>query len=138
MTKQHIIKSLKQNEKWLENHNPTTENNWRAEDILIGCSQLLRQCNQGLHGWMDRKPHRKVLGRIQKSWATRNGKRTLRELIAFTIAAVEANTWTESYWTSLPTREAKKISESQKQAMQAGRRRAKANVAEAIEARLAG
>ena len=100
---------------------------WRAENILIGCTGILGQCNQTVGGWMDGKPYRRaVLGRIKQSWATRDGKRALRDLMRFTESAVEAATWVDEFWVgALPTgREPKRLSESHKHALHAGRDRA--------------
>ena len=102
MKRKHVLKSLQDNAKWLETHNRVegrSQNDWRAQDILVGSVEILGQCHQTLAGWIDEKPYcRSVLGRIQKSWATRDGKRTLRDLISWTEVAVEAATWVESFW----------------------------------------
>ena len=81
-----------------------------------------------LAGWIDEKPYRRaVLGRILLSWATRDGKRTLRDLIRWTEAAVEAATWVESFWIgALPLgREPRHLSLAHNRALQAGRKRGK-------------
>jgi len=129
MNRKHILKSLQDNQKWLESHDrdkSNPDNDWRAQDILIGCAEILGQCHQTLAGWIDEKPYRRsVLGRLQQSWATRDGKRTLRDLIRWTEAAVEAATWVDSFWVgALPlSREPKQLSQAHYQALQAGRKR---------------
>lgn len=129
LTKRHVLKSLEANQNWLDSHvraNGDPRTYWRAEDILTGCVQILNQCHENLEGWLDRKPYRrKVLRRIQKSWMTKVGKRTLRDLIRWTTAVVEAATWVENFWVgSLPlSREPKRLSRAHYQALQAGRKR---------------
>ena len=54
MNRKHILTSLQDNQKWLESHdrvegNP--QNDWRAQDILIGSAEILGQCHQTLAGW---------------------------------------------------------------------------------------
>jgi len=91
VNKKHVLASLRHNAKWVKDHKRTKpEFDWKAQDILVGCSQLLRQCDQSLAGWIDRRDRRAVLGRIQRSWATQNGKRALRDLIEFTTEAIQA------------------------------------------------
>ncbi len=130
MNRKHVLKSLKDNERWLESHDrdkSQPDNDWRAQDIMIGSTEIVGQCHQSLAGWIDEKPYRRpVLGRIQQSWATRDGKRTLRDLIRFTEAAVEAATWVDKFWVgALPmSREPRRLSKAHNLAWQAGRKRA--------------
>ena len=139
MNRKHVLKSLEGNRKWLESHGRVegrSQNDWRAQDIFIGCAEILGQCHQTLAGWIDEKPYRRaVLGRIQSSWATRDGQRTLRDLIRWTEAAVEAATWVESFWVgALPmSREPKRMSRAHLEAMQAGRQRSRGQVEETEE-----
>ncbi len=131
MKPKHVLKSLRDNLKWLDAHRRVKGNpddGWRSQDIVVGCSEILRQCNQTLAGWIDRKSYRRaVLRRIQRSWATREGKRTLRDLIEWTARAVEAATWVKSFWVgALPTgREPRRITKAHSQALQAGRKRSR-------------
>jgi hypothetical protein len=130
MNRAHVLKSLQDNQKWLEAHKRVegrSDNDWRTQDIMIGCAEILGQCHQSLSGWIDEKPYRRpVLGRLQKSWATRDGKRTLRDLIRWTEAAVEAATWIDEFSTgALPMdKEPRRLSEAHNLALQIGRKRA--------------
>ncbi len=131
MTPKHVLKSLKASRKWLESHTRNPDNpklDQQAENILVGCSQILRQCHLSLDGWLDRKPYRRgVCQRIQRSWATREGKRTLRDLIRFTETGVEAAPFVKSYWVSaLPVEERKPPkppTEAQLRVLEEGRKR---------------
>lgn len=132
MNRKHVLKSLADNLRWIESHDrdkSNPENDWRAQDIMIGSAEILGQCHQTMAGWIDEKPYRRpVLGRIQQSWPTRDGKRTLRDLIRWTEAAVEAATWVDAFWVgALPmSKEPRRLSAEHKLALRAGRDKARA------------
>lgn len=76
MNRKHILKSLQDNARWLASHdrdNSNPNNDWRAQDIMIGSAEILGQCHQTMAGWIDERPYgRPVLGRLQRSWANRH------------------------------------------------------------------
>lgn len=131
MNRKHVLKSLADNLKWIETHDRDKgkpEDDWRALNVLVGCAEILGQCHQTMAVWLDEKPYRRpVLGRIQQSWATRDGRRTLRDLIRWAVVAVEAAIWAESFSIgALPMdREPKPLSAAKRRALKAATKRAR-------------
>lgn len=102
------------------------------ENVVIGCTQLLRQCGQPLAGWIDRRPERRrvlrqVLRRVVGAGTKPQGRKVVGDLVRFTAAVLDACVWREVFW--LGAMPVEVVTEKQLAAR-------RANAARATEARI--
>jgi hypothetical protein len=128
MDKNSIVRNLRQNRGWVKK-NLSAEwratDAWKAENIMVGCVQILNYVGVTIWGWLDRKKGRRAaLGQVQKTYRTRRGNSVLLGLIDLAISELMARTWLKDLLPgALPLeKEPKQLSDAQKVALDRGRK----------------
>jgi hypothetical protein len=98
MHKRTIIQNLEHAREWLDKRlsKPSTVGDpWEAENILVGCLQLMDQCGRrSLGEWLDRKTgRRQALRNVRDRYNVKSGHRALCDLVDLTVSDLEACNW---------------------------------------------
>ncbi len=104
--RRHILRVLAAIRTWLTGRKGKTQteaDQWRAENILIGCAQILKQCGADFGGWLDRtrrkrRSRRRLLRHVRTNFNRGDGLKVLLELIDFTESALQAAVWLDTLW----------------------------------------
>jgi hypothetical protein len=128
MEKKTTIHHLRRCRDWLrkqQGKEADLESGWKAQNILIGCCQVIHACNgDSARPWLDRRPNRrKILRRIDDRYCTREGNRVLRQLVDYAIVELEACVWVKDLDPgALPIeKEPRRLSKAHNRALHAGR-----------------
>ena len=143
MNKPLLIRNLIAARDWAASHRDAAGkagDPWEAENIMIGCIQVIAQCGQRVDGWLGRKKRRATLKNIREKYNTPVGSRALVQLAELAIETVEACSWKDSFRTgALPIKhqpqKRRPMTDSQLANLQKGWRR-KDRQQEALELRL--
>ncbi len=106
LQRRHILRALAAVRTWLmgrKGRTQTEPDQWRAENVLIGCAEILRRCGADFAGWLDRtKPkrrsRRRLLQHVRTNFNRDDGLKVLLELIDFTESALQAAVWLDTLW----------------------------------------
>ena len=139
--KKTVLQNLSHHRQWvagLAKAKPSRDGARRAESVMVGCVQTVNECGRSIADWLGRrKERRSMLTRIRETYTTRRGRKALLDLIDLAASELEAAAWVEEILVrSLPLkRTPRRLSESHKAALQAGRDRSRQRAA--LSARLA-
>jgi hypothetical protein len=121
MKKQALIRALQQAHDWVKQRREgrsTAGEPWQAQNIMVGCVQVINQTGQSVQAWLDRRNRRRLLSDIRNRYLVADGNKALRDLIKLAIAAVGACSTVTDYWLgALPVRqEPQRLTEAQRRA----------------------
>lgn len=121
MNKQAVIRSLQQARDWVKQRREgrsTAGEPWQAQNIMVGCVQLINQTGRSVRGWLSRRNRRRLLSDIRNRYLVADGNKILRDLINLAIATVGACSTVDDYWLgALPVRsEPRRLTESERRA----------------------
>ena len=97
MDRKSLLRNLQWNADWLKTPPKRTDDNTRrAQNLMVGCVQVINHCGQSIQGWLDRKPiRRKHLRGIATKYHQGPGSKTLRELVDLAVATLGAAVWVQ-------------------------------------------
>ena len=142
MRRQTVIRNLEHARQWLLDRRKKPSKSgepWEAQNIFVGCVQLLNQCGRSIQEWLGRRPdRRRVLKQIREKYVTNRGNVVLRRLVDLTVTELKACSWRDDFWIgALPIKFGqRKLSEAHKRAIRAARERSQEQREIARKARL--
>ena len=143
LTRESALANLRKASDWIAKQEgrrtQPPEDRMLAQNVVLGCRELLGQACADWRGWVFRKPGRlERLRQVKRKYTTKAGNRTVRDLIAFAEGALQAVTWRDKFETvHLPVwKQSRTLTEDHKAKIAAGRKRAHKARQQAIEARL--
>lgn len=125
-----LVQNLRECRKWAVKHLAAkwrTEDSWQAQNVVVGCVQVVNQTGRTIQEWAGGKAGRlDQLQRIQQTYPTRRGNRVLIDLIDWAQSTLEACCWRSTFWVgALPLqREPRPVTDAQRAGLARGREKA--------------